>query len=152
MLCFMLVPWKHIFWHCSVMELKTRRQNENFPCMLLSCECQILLHVSSYSSISSSVKGTECMHTALFLVSVPLVYNEVLFKSFTTSWHFKSPHSHTHCGILKKSIFILYFLHVVLANLFLGSDRVSVWHSVCYTFFRIWSISQITALRRQHPS
>lgn len=129
MMCFMPVAWKHFSWHYSVMELKTTRPG-NFHCMLLSRECQMLLQLSSYSSISSSAKGTQCMYIAVFSVSIPPFYSEVPFKSVTTCWHFRSPHSQTHCGI-KKINFHSVFLHAALANLFLGSERVSVWDSVC---------------------
>lgn len=108
MVCSTLVAWKHIFWHYSVMELKTT-QPEDFHCMLLSCECQILLRISSYSLISSAVKGTQCMCIVLFLVSIPLFYSEVLYKSVTTSWHFISPHSQTHCGINKINFHSVFF-------------------------------------------
>lgn len=107
MLCFKLVALKHISWRYYVMELKTPRP-ENCHCMLLSCECQVLLYVSSYSSISSSVKGTQCMYIVSFFISIPSFCREVLFKSIAISWHFYLPILR-HTVQLRKSIFIVYF-------------------------------------------
>lgn len=138
-LCFMPVPWKHILLDTSVMELKIARP-EDFHDMLLSVECQILLHVSNYSSISTCVKGIPGDCIVFSSVSIPPFYSKVLLNSDTTFQHFKislfsvilwTRQNQFYVVVRLAKNFSSLSLHVVQASLVLGGGGMGVWNCVC---------------------
>lgn len=55
-----------VSWHYTVTELKTARL-EDFHDVVESPECQIVLHITNYSSVSSYGKGTQCFSVIILI-------------------------------------------------------------------------------------